>query len=69
MQQQRTEAEKRLASALAGRASSSSWRQEDGGSSPGLDRQAGLSSTGDCNLGSGNIQSVLSGCIAEMNRR
>ncbi|MBE0622289.1 MAG: hypothetical protein IH605_16995 [Burkholderiales bacterium] len=69
LQQKRAEAEKRLASALAGRASSSSWRQEDSGSSAGPDRQAGLSSTGDCTLGSGNIQSVLSGCIAEMNRR
>ena len=70
LQQKRAEAEARLASVLAGRAGNSQ-RQEDGGSSQAAARNglAGRTSAGDCNLGSGNIRSVLSGCIAAMNRR
>ncbi len=70
LQQKRAEAQTRLASAFAGRAGDPQ-RREDGGSSQGAARngQAGLTNAGDCNLGSGNIRSVLSGCIAEMNRR
>ena len=70
LQQKRAEAEARLASVLAGRAGNSQ-RQEDGGSSQAAARNglAGRTSAGDCNLGSGDIRSVLSGCIAEMNRR
>ena len=67
LQQKRVDAETRLASALAGRAGNPQ-RREDGGGSQGTG-QAGLTSAGDCTLGSGNIRSVLSGCIAEMNRR
>ena len=70
LQQKRAEAETRLASAFAGRAGNPQ-RREDGGSSQGGARngEAGWTGAGDCNLGSGNIRSVLSGCIAEMNRR
>lgn len=70
LQQQRDEAQARLASALGVHAGNAQ-RQEDGGGRQTGTRNArsGLSSTGDCNLGNGDIRSVLSGCIAEMNRR
>ncbi|MGP1675583.1 MAG: hypothetical protein ACTS6J_00310, partial [Burkholderiales bacterium] len=70
LQQKRAEAETRLASALAARASSPQ-RRADSGSRLGAARngQAGRSRAGDCTLGSGDIRSVLSGCIADMNRR
>jgi len=70
LQQKRADAQMRLASAPAGRAGNPQ-RREDGGSSQGGARngQAGRTSAGECNLGSGDIRSVLSGCIAEMNRR
>lgn len=73
LQAKRAEAETRLASALAGRASNPQ-RQEDTSSirgSRGAARsgQAGWTRAGNCTLGSGNIRSVLHGCIADMDRR
>lgn len=73
LQAKRTEAETRLASALAGRASNPR-RREDTGSNRGSrsaarSGQAGWARAGNCTLGSGNIRSVLNGCIADMDRR
>lgn len=70
LQQQRAEAQSRPANALTGRAGNPQ-RREDGGSSQGGagNGQAAWTGAGDCNLGSGDIRSMLSGCIAEMNRR
>ena len=70
LQAQRAEAETRLASALAGRANNPQ-RREDIGGSRGAARsgRAGWTRSGDCTLGSGDIRSVLNGCIAEMNRK
>ena len=66
----RAEAETRLASALAGRASNPRW-QEEPRSRRGAARggQTGWTKAGDCTLGSGNIRSVLNGCIADMDRK
>jgi hypothetical protein len=70
LQTKLAEAETRLVSALAGRAGNPR-RQEDTGSNRGAARsgQAGWARAGNCTLGSGNVRSVLTGCIADMDRK
>jgi len=70
LQTKRAEAETRLASALAGRVSDLR-RQEDTGGSGGAARsgQAGWARAGNCTVGSGDVRSVLTGCIAGLDRK
>lgn len=70
LQTTRAEAETRLASALAGRASNPR-RREDTGSNGGGARsgQAGWAKAGNCTVGRGNVRSVLTDCIAQLDRK
>lgn len=71
LQAQRVAAESRLASALAGHAGNEQ-RQEDAGRAPRAGARGvppAWTKSGDCTLGSGDIRSVLKGCIAGMERK
>lgn len=69
LQAQRAEAEERLASALAGHSGNAQPQEATGrGDRNARGGPGGWTGAGDCTLGSGDVRSVLKGCIANMNR-
>jgi hypothetical protein len=69
LEAKRAEVETRLASTLAGRASIPQRQEDIGSRGAARSGQAGSIRAGNCTLGSGNIRSVLNGCIADMDRK